>query len=392
MARGNGRRRLLPKTADHDTPQRTRDCYQDRVASRQEDPGDPSDKPWEDIRSRKSGPPSAAAFSWGSQPLLVGSCANYLEVSFSRRARRLGAWRAHTEGVSLDDAHVPESAMALPVTASLSLRPYAAFGGSFPPATGFVVKVAGDPGEEYFLVTNRHVVTGRRSEDNAIIDVATGATPSALAVTFHDPGAAPQRRTVLVELSDQAGSPIWREHPGYGSLVDVAVIPLSQVPGSEVLAPFAYELGHDASRVDVASEVYIIGYPEGVGLDASSGLRAIWVRGTVAWPPIFDWHGLPRMLVDCRARPGQSGSPAVFWSTGARPFVGAHGVLHQENAFALVGVYSGRLSRQSCIGLIWRRSVIELIIQTGREPAVDVVPMDPVGRHKFQEDVAAGTG
>jgi hypothetical protein len=282
--------------------------------------------------------------------------------------------------------------MALPAIASLSLRPYAAFGGRFPPATGFVVKAPGDRGEEYSLVTNRHVVTGRRSEDDRIIDTQTGATPSALAVTFHDSAAVNQRRTVLVELADQGGDPIWREHPGYGSRVDVAVIPLSHVPGSEVLAPFAYELGRDVSRIDLAGEVYIVGYPQGVGIDTPVGPRAIWVRGTVAWPPVYDWHGLPRMLVDCRARPGHSGSPTLFWSTGARPFVGAHGILHQERAFTLLGVYSGRLSPQSDIGLVWRRSAIELIVQAGRESTIDVVPMDPASLRLVHEHVAAQAG
>lgn len=274
----------------------------------------------------------------------------------------------------------------MPTAASVRLRAYAPAGGSLGYATGFVVSRGGGDRDDCFLITNRHVVSGRRSEDDRVTS-HTGATPSALAVTFHAPGSPKGRRSAFIELGDAACRPVWREHPGYGSKVDIAAIPVSALPGTEGIEALAYRLYQDVARLDMASEMHVVGFPQGFKSEGAEGLQGLWVRGTVAWPPILDWHGLPRMLVDCRARPGHSGSPVIFWSTAGAPFVGARGVTHQERAFALVGVYSGRLDKDSDIGLVWRRAAIEATVKAGRPSDVDVEPMDSAARQTIQESL-----
>ena len=61
----------------------------------------------------------------------------------------------------------------------------------------------------------------------------------------------------------------------------------------------------DGHRWDVGSELQVIGYPYGqVG-----GPFPIWSKGFIASEPDLDIAGLPVFLIDCRSRPGQSGSP-----------------------------------------------------------------------------------
>ncbi|MFT2214699.1 hypothetical protein ACLJYM_22860 [Rhizobium giardinii] len=65
----------------------------------------------------------------------------------------------------------------------------------------------------------------------------------------------------------------------------------------------------------------------------------------------MDYNDLPQFLVDCRTRPGQSGSPVVAVRNG---------MIHRKNgniemggyASELLGIYSGRISENSDIGIV----------------------------------------
>lgn len=73
--------------------------------------------------------------------------------------------------------------------------------------------------------------------------------------------------------------------------------------------------------------------------------------------------GLPIFLIDCRSRPGQSGSPV--WARFKKGDVVTHkGKDYQakeaQNYF--LGAYSGRLRADSDLGLVWKRSCIEELV------------------------------
>ena len=68
-------------------------------------------------------------------------------------------------------------------------------------------------------------------------------------------------------------------------------------------------------------------------------------------------------LIDCRSRPGQSGSPV--WARFRKGDVVTHkGQDYQakETVNYFLGVYSGRLRGDSDLGLVWKRSCIEELV------------------------------
>ncbi|WP_086810004.1 trypsin-like peptidase domain-containing protein [Streptomyces reticuliscabiei] len=238
-------------------------------------------------------------------------------------------------------------------------------------ATAFVVRNrAGEP----FLITNRHVVTGRNSKDN---DRPSGAEISALRVLVQMAGPTLRWTALVLELGDEDGRPLWLEHPDHGKDVDVVAYPLL-AESEENLDLIAYSAaGPACARVDLTTEMFVIGYPIGFDPFRASASIGVWTRGTVAWPPGIDWEDLPSTLIDCRARPGQSGSPVVFYADAHTTYLAADGVRRTGPVWDLVGVYSGRIAEGSDVGIVWKRSAIDAIVERGHRPLKPLVsPFD----------------
>ena len=71
------------------------------------------------------------------------------------------------------------------------------------------------------------------------------------------------------------------------------------------------------------------------------------------------------MLVDCRTRPGQSGSPVIAYrSGGAVRKVDGNTAIYTGPTWRLLGLYSGRINEQSDIGIVWKLSCIMKLIET----------------------------
>ena len=124
--------------------------------------------------------------------------------------------------------------------------------------------------------------------------------------------------------------------------------------------------GHDPwdqstlATLSPSSYLSIIGFPFGY---AGGGALPIWVQGAIATEPSVDWDGLPRFLIDSRTRPGQSGSPVILYreaglTTNA---AGEHVVIPGPHE-RFVGVYSGRISEQSDLGIVWKPRVVREIV------------------------------
>ncbi len=254
--------------------------------------------------------------------------------------------------------------LKVPEMASLYLEPLGPMGlpvsGG---ATGFVVR----DGQELFLVTNRHVVTARNSKTG---DRLGGLSPSAVRVYLRSQLAG-RWVGVVVELGDEDGRPLWWEHPEHGWQVDVVAIPFPAqgVPQELVDWSAAYTVAGPAlPRLGIASQVHVIGYPVGFDPNRTSAWLGVWTRGTLAWPPSLDWESLPTMLIDCRARQGQSGSPVVFYADELTRFLASDGRELVGPAWDLVGVYSGRTHRDSDVGMVWKRSAVADIIAARQRP------------------------
>jgi hypothetical protein len=238
-------------------------------------------------------------------------------------------------------------------------------------ATGFVVKNAG----RAYLVSNGHVFSGRNPFTGA-----SDHTPDSVTFKYwrtENPIELSEHREPLLAESE----PLWLEHPTHGRKVDVAALPLvgfGDVPLAfyDPWIPRRVELG-------VGDDVTVVGFPFGVNTSA----LAIWTRASIASEFDVDYDDLPVYLVDARTRDGQSGSPVIFFRTGA--YFAKYGEIvlpdlqivprlpgaaidddqpRPRSGFTeeFLGVYSGRINVESDLGFVWRPSALREIIDRGR--------------------------
>jgi hypothetical protein len=165
-------------------------------------------------------------------------------------------------------------------------------------ATGFIVT----SGSDDFLVTNYHVLSGRRPDTNEFVGrYAIG--PAEVEIFHNEAGKLGAWRIRTEPLYGSDGVGLWMEHPTHGRHVDVVALRLTQL---DAVAIYPHDIwtNDPAIQLRVASDLSIIGFPFGL---TGGGVFGIWSRATVASEPMLDFDDLPRFLVDSRTRPGQSG-------------------------------------------------------------------------------------
>jgi hypothetical protein len=247
----------------------------------------------------------------------------------------------------------------MPSVQSLLIQP-CRDGDSVALGTSFVVQNA----EGSYLITNRHNVTGRDSENRPLKQFSV--MPDSLRIHHNREGQLGHWKAVQEPLYLGAGQPRWLEHPVHGRRVDVVALKLTQLDG---VALFPYDpTGIDKSdvAVPITTDLNIVGFPFGI---TGGGLLGVWSRGTVATEPDIDFDSLPLMLIDSRTRQGQSGSPVIFHSSGRAVATKSGGsAMYGGPVTFLVGIYSGRVSEESDLGLVWKARVISEIIQGGKSP------------------------
>lgn len=239
-------------------------------------------------------------------------------------------------------------------------------------ATGFVV--VDGPDRPPCLVTNRHVVRGRHDDTDESLD--DGRWPTQIHV--HWPTISYGTVETRSDLLDSDGLPMWRVHPDLanGLRIDIAALPLQAFPEQIGAIPYDLQADEPPMFVPPSSELFIVGFPLGLtgsGTAYTPGPWAIWTRGTVATQIEFEWDHRPMFLVDCRGRPAMSGSPVLAYSVngqytiataeGPRPAFGV------APCSRFLGVYSGRISEKSDLGIVWTRHALERVVREGhREP------------------------
>jgi hypothetical protein len=171
--------------------------------------------------------------------------------------------------------------------------------------TGFIWRV----GEQAFLITNWHVVTG--------IDPTTG-------VHLADHAGEPDTVTMLLDVADEPGTrgpvslplrdpndrPLWLDH-SMAQGVDVVALLLPPMPGA-VLHPIN-EMPNVPMPVSIGIDAFILGYPFRINVST----LPIWKRASIASEPGVAVGGQPCFYVDTASRPGMSGSPVILRSWGA---------------------------------------------------------------------------
>jgi hypothetical protein len=223
--------------------------------------------------------------------------------------------------------------------------------------TGFVVEYNNQP----YLITNYHVAAGRNPINGQPIH-SSGAVPDVLRVVQllqeRGPGIQWEPRDETV-LDPTTGDALWLQHPFYGRTVDVVALPLQNTAGIEL---HPYDLTGNIPRLKVgpAEAVSIIGFPFG---RTGGGAFAIWTRGFIASELEVDIDNLPRFLIDSRTRQGQSGSPVIAFSGGGMTDMadGSTAMLGGP-VTNLLGVYSGRINKESDLGYVWKIQTVRDIL------------------------------
>lgn len=205
------------------------------------------------------------------------------------------------------------------------------------------------------FITNRHNVTGRHQETNEILNIDSEIPNN---IRFEIIGShEPVWYAFDLYTDTSMTNPVWLEHPTLGSSVDVVAILISEIKNAIHLFVDIKENWH---KWRIADRVHVLGFPFGMNDNF-----AIWSTGYIASEPDTNFNKLPRFLIDCRARPGQSGALVI-----ARILVGDiveyEGKQYQakKDMVHFLGIYSGRINVQSDLGIVWKMEVLRDLVRT----------------------------
>jgi hypothetical protein len=201
-------------------------------------------------------------------------------------------------------------------------------------ATGFLY--AG-PSATRWLVTNWHVVTGRRPDDPGILIGGKPASPGWLRFKVEDPRGAGWQQMELA-LYDADG-PTWIEGDREQG-VDLALVRLNDrprfpLPLSQTFAP------NSSRRLEPGLDVVMVGHPFELGTHSPS---AIWKGAMVASDRDAADGGRPWILLDAPGVPGMSGSP-VYRRISESPQTEAERRRHATGVRRNLRPWRGRLGR-----------------------------------------------
>jgi len=233
-------------------------------------------------------------------------------------------------------------------------------------ATGFLY--AGPNGTRW-LVTNWHVVTGRRPDDPGSLIGDKPASPSMLRFTVHDP-AGSLRQDMEIPLYDADG-PTWIEGDREQG-VDLALVRLADAPCFRF--PLAQSFAPNSSiSLQPGMDVVIVGHPFELGTHADS---AIWKGAMVANGQDTSAERRPWILVDTPGTPGMSGSPVynrTFLTSETRESRGGgpSSQVEGQMKLELAGVYDGAVGNKDLeklqLGRIFPIDLVEGILRVASE-------------------------
>jgi hypothetical protein len=225
-------------------------------------------------------------------------------------------------------------------------------------ATGFVWK----DGNQHYLITNWHVVTGRNA---ATGELETQARPEMLRALFNIRVGDFGKQQYDITIRDQNHHPLWLVYPSRGRSVDIVAIPLPMTGTEPMMDMYPINtLLSKTLKIKIGMDVFILGYPFG----AEPPAFPVWKRGSIASVPDLVMMTTGYYLVDTASRPGMSGAPVILRSWTNDFAEGSIRAINDEPATNLIGVYSGRLhadKSEAQIGMVWHHSYIHNIIAGG---------------------------
>lgn len=222
-------------------------------------------------------------------------------------------------------------------------------------ATAFTI----EHNNKAFLITNRHVVSGRDHTNKLISD--TGAIPNKIRIYFNQANKLGSWLQVDLYLYSDLGDNdtfIWHEHPMLKNKGDLVAIEINRDERID-LYPYSLDSNFDI-KIQPSDYLSVIGFPFGV---KSHGYIAIWSTGFLATDIDLNYDNMPVFLIDCRTRQGQSGSPVIAHrNSGIYMSNSGSTQLSAGIESKLLGIYSGRLNNQSDLGFVWKLDAIKELL------------------------------
>lgn len=244
-------------------------------------------------------------------------------------------------------------------------------------ATGFFWESDGNQ----FLITNRHVVTGKNTFTGECLDKSL-FRPYRIRyyeiVWHHHPAgqALCERKMVEIDLFDNEKAIFLQDPEFHKYKVDIVAIPLSRkmkIQESK-FSPFVNHFRFEPLFHSVGNTVFVVGYPF---RNYEGTMIPIWKSGTLAAEPFFPIDNKPMFLLDTLTKEGMSGSPVfrrVFGpAAGPDQVINPNSIVRTE----FVGVYSGRMASQEFaqagLGIAWYANRIPKIIAGKNFPFYDSI-------------------
>uniref|UniRef100_UPI0025F98D9E trypsin-like peptidase domain-containing protein n=1 Tax=uncultured Thiodictyon sp. TaxID=1846217 RepID=UPI0025F98D9E len=146
-----------------------------------------------------------------------------------------------------------------------------------------------------------------------------------------------------------------------GSKADFVALPLTQLTDVGIYPYDPHNPGPDI-QVGPADAVSVVGFPFGI---TAGGAFGVWATGFLASEPDVNFNELPVVLIDCRSRQGQSGSPVLAYrSGGALAMRDGSSAIFTGPVQKFIGVYSGRINAESDLGIVWKAEAIAELVRT----------------------------
>lgn len=207
----------------------------------------------------------------------------------------------------------------------------------------------------WFVVTNRHNVTGRDQYSGRCLS-PTGGVPDRLALCLPTDVSGGGWSVHGLALSDADGRPTWTEHPVHGAAVDVVALAFETPPQARCFGALLDD--RDDFAVEVGDPVHAIGYRAGRPMFS---VFPRWIAATLKTPLADRWSDLPAFLIDGPTAAGSSGSPVLAYREPAEDLRRSDGSrIGASWASRLLGVYSGRVPGGS--GVVWNLGCVRAIV------------------------------